>query len=252
MKKDPLVSIIVPNFNGAKFLGQCIDSVLAQSYRNWELLICDDNSTDDSLEVITCFDDARIPPPIILTENKGAAVARNECIQAAKGEYIAFLDNDDYWHPKKLEKQLHFMSRNNYHFTYTDYIQFSEHYEKSVACKKHVSRRIMLRNNYILTSTAMYKAAAIGKIYMSDIRKRQDWSLFLNILDQTKKAYNLSEPLAYYRKHSRSLSSKKLGLLKYTYDFYHKVLGFGKFMTIIMVMQYLMYYFVKKIKERFL
>lgn len=248
---NPLVSIVVPNYNGSRYLRECIDSVLAQTYQHWELLVCDDNSTDNSLEILRSYDDLRIAPIITLNTNVGAALVRNHCIKAAKGALIAFLDNDDFWHPEKLEKQVDFMMRNNYDFTYTDYIQFSDIYTKEVACKKKVSKKVMLRNNYILTSTAIYNAKSLGKIYMENIRKRQDWSLFLNILDASGNAYNLSEPLTHYRKHNQSLSNKKMGLLKYTYDFYHLVLGYNKISTVFMVAQYLFYYFIKKFKERF-
>ena len=224
MKDQPLVSIIVPNYNGADFLARCIDSVLEQTYDNWELIICDDNSTDYSLEILAKYNNTKILPVIVLEQNQGAAVVRNRCIEVAKGDYIAFLDNDDFWHPEKLEKQIQFMIDNDYGFTYTDYIQFSPDYEKTIRCKKRVSRRILLRNNYILTSTAIYNTTKLGKIYMADIRKRQDWSLFLNILEKTPHAYNLAEPLTHYRKHSKSLSNNKLGLLKYTFDFYNIIL----------------------------
>lgn len=232
-------------------MGQCVESVLAQTYQNWELLICDDNSSDNSLEVLAQYEDPRIPPPIALKVNQGAAEVRNQCIKVAKGDFIAFLDNDDFWHAEKLEKQIDFMTKNGYDFTYTDYVQFSERYEKTIRCKKRVSKRMLLRNNYILTSTVIYNTARLGKIYMANIRKRQDWSLFLNILDKTPYAYNFAEPLAHYRKHSQSLSSNKFGLLKYTFDFYHKVLGYGKPISIVMLLQYLFYYFTKKFKEHF-
>ncbi|UJH69042.1 glycosyltransferase family 2 protein [Allomuricauda sp. SCSIO 65647] len=251
MKDSPLVSIIVPNYNGAEFLEECIDSVISQTYKNWELIICDDNSTDGSLEIVCKYKDKRILPPIALKKNQGAAVARNLCIETAKGELLAFLDNDDFWHPEKLKKQVDFMIRNAFDFTYTDYIQFSDSHKKIVRCKERVSKRVMLRNNYILTSTVMYNASSIGKVYMSNIRKRQDWSLFMNILNKSAHAYNLTEPLTHYRKHPKSLSNKKLGLLGYTFDFYHKVLGYGKIMAVFMLVQYLFHYFIKKIKEIF-
>lgn len=251
MNDNPLISIVIPNYNGAKFLQQCIDSVIAQTYQNWELLICDDNSNDNSLDILAQYQDKRIMPPIVLKENRGAAIARNYCIEKAKGELIAFLDNDDIWHQDKLKKQVAFMLANDYDFSYTDYIQFSESHEKVVACKKKVTKKIMLRNNYILTSTAIYNVKSLGKVFMADIRKRQDWSLFLNILEKSGSAYNLSEPLTSYRKHSQSLSNKKLGLLKYTFDFYHKVLGYKRIISVLMVVQYLFYYFLKKLKERF-
>ena len=136
MNHRPLVSIIVPNYNGASFLNECIDSVLAQTYDHWELVICDDHSTDNSVQLISHYSDKRILPPIVFAENKGAAVVRNAAIAAAEGDMIAFLDNDDYWEPTKLEEQLKFMMSNTYTFTYTDYVQFSSQKSKVVSCKK--------------------------------------------------------------------------------------------------------------------
>src|SRR6056297_1828328 len=248
--KKPLISIIMPNYNGAKFLSQSISSVLEQTYPFWELIICDDRSTDNSLEVIGSFKDERIIPPLSLEINQGAAVARNKGIEHAKGIFIAFLDNDDHWAPQKLQEQLYFMLENNYEFTYTDYFQFSATYNKRIKCKMKVNYHALLRNNYILTSTVMYNAQATGKVYMENIRKRQDWSLFINIVRKAGSAYNLPKPLTYYRRHDESLSASKLDLIKYNFNFYHKVLGFSKIRSFFLMIRFLYYYFLKKIKER--
>ncbi|MCX2680677.1 glycosyltransferase family 2 protein [Galbibacter sp. EGI 63066] len=251
MNNNPLVSIVVPNYNGKKYLKQCIDSVINQSYNNWELIICDDNSTDDSKEIIHSYQDKRIVPPIMLKQNQGAAVTRNMAIERAKGSFIAFLDNDDYWSPTKLEEQLKFMIENKYLFTYTNYIQFSEHKKRYVKCVNRVTKSKLLKNNYILTSTVMYNAQKLGKIYMANIRKRQDWSLFINIIEKSKYAYNLNKDLTYYRKHKDSISAKKLGLIKYNFNFYHNVLGYNKIISYLLMLRYITYYLLKKSKEKF-
>ena len=120
-----LVSIIMPNYNSEKYIEATIKSVLAQTYQNWELLFVDDCSSDTSLELARTFQDERIRV-FLMKENGGAALARNRAIEEAKGRWIAFLDSDDVWLPKKLEKQVAFMEHNNYHFSYTCYEEIDE------------------------------------------------------------------------------------------------------------------------------
>ncbi|MBU2995973.1 glycosyltransferase [Cellulophaga baltica] len=247
---NPLVSIVVPNYNGADYLKECIDSILNQSYTNWELIICDDNSKDKSVEVINSYNDSRILPPIILETNQGAAITRNSAIKAAKGVFIAFLDNDDYWNEDKLKLQLEFMLKNNYSFTYTNYIQFSKTKNTLISCKNKVSKNDLLRNNYILTSTVIYDAEKLGKIYMVNMRKRQDWSLFINIVKKSKYAYCLPLELTNYRKHDNSISANKFDLFMYNFNFYNNALGYNKFMSLLLMVRFLFYYFIKKIIER--
>ena len=121
-----LVSIIMPSYNTAKFISETIKSVLAQTYTNWELIIVDDCSTDNTDEVIKPYlSDPRIY--YIKNEaNSGAAVSRNRALREARGKWIAFLDSDDLWLPEKLEKQILFMKKNDYHFSYTNYIEIDE------------------------------------------------------------------------------------------------------------------------------
>ena len=116
-----LVSIIMPSYNTAQYIGETIGSVLAQTYTNWELIIVDDCSTDHTEEVVQPFlVDKRIRF-LKNPKNSGAAIARNYALREAQGKWIAFLDSDDIWFPEKLEKQIAFMQRNGYHFSYTDY-----------------------------------------------------------------------------------------------------------------------------------
>src|SRR5690606_8876159 len=120
LSKAPLVSVVIPNYNGSNYIFETIQSVINQTYKNWELIIVDDCSTDDSLKIINGIHDPRVSV-VKLQENKGAAVARNTAIEISKGRLIAFLDNDDLWISNKLEKQVGFMLENDLMFTYTDY-----------------------------------------------------------------------------------------------------------------------------------
>lgn len=226
MKDYGLVSIITPSYNCSKFISKTIRSVQGQTYKNWELLITDDCSKDDTCDVIESFakDDSRIKL-FRQTVNGGAGAARNRSISEAKGRYIAFLDGDDMWLPEKLEKQLHFMDTNDIDFCMTRTVEINEEGEKVGVClgKKRVSHAFNFIINYMDTSAVMYDTTRYGKFYMQNIRKRQDWLLWNDILKKTKFAYCLPEFLTVYVKNGNSLSSNKLSLLKYhTQCFQHQ------------------------------
>ncbi|WP_299159623.1 glycosyltransferase family 2 protein [uncultured Eudoraea sp.] len=218
-----LVSIITPVHNSEKFLSQCMDSVLAQTYSNWEHILIDDCSFDGSEALIRKFQekDPRIKYHR-LQKNSGAGMARNKGIEFAKGKYIAFLDSDDVWYPEKLEKQLHFMELNNYHFTFTSYDTVNEDgnkLSKIIKAKKKVTYKSALYKNPIGCLTVMYDVDFFGKQYMSSIRKRQDYALWLKLLKKTN-GYGLNECLASYRVGIESISANKLDLLKYEWKIY--------------------------------
>jgi glycosyltransferase involved in cell wall biosynthesis len=215
----------MPTYNSYEYSKLAILSVINQSYSNWELLITDDCSTDDSYKQLSNeFDDKRIKF-FQLTQNSGPAVARNNSIKHAQGKFIAFLDSDDKWDKNKLIEQVVFMEANNYSFTFASYsiIDEKDNVTGEVLCEKSVDYNIMLKNNYIGCLTAMYNADRLGKVYMPLIRKRQDWALWLKLLKVTDFAYPLKEKLAYYRVNAQSVSSNKLDLLKYTWRIYHDV-----------------------------
>lgn len=222
----PLVTIITPSFNSAKFISYTIASIISQTFKDWELLVIDDCSTDNSLEVITewCKKDSRINL-IQLNENSGAAVARNRGIEAADSRFIAFLDSDDKWLPNKLEKQLEFMQRNNYDFTYTAYNKVKPDGtiigDMGVPSKLQYSN--LLKKCEIGCLTAMYDTARLGKIYMPLIRKRQDLGLWLRILKETKYAYGLNDVLASYTVRDDSISSNKRQAAAYTWKLYRDI-----------------------------
>ena len=223
-----LVSIIMPSYNAAAFIAQSIDSVLQQSYSNWELLITDDRSSDNTIEIINQYvaKDDRIKL-FIQPQNGGAGKARNNSIAQANGDYIAFLDSDDLWYPEKLEKQIAFMQQSGAALTYTGYRKFTEAGLQGVVTPpKKVNYRKLLNSNVIGCLTAIYDAKQLGKVYMPSIRKRQDMALWLSILKKTPWAYGLTETLAQYRVDS-GMSKNKFEMLKWQWRLYREVEGLG-------------------------
>lgn len=222
------ISIITPVYNANQYLSQCIESVLNQTYTNWEQILVDDCSTDNSVEIIQEYaqKDQRIKY-FVLDQNSGAGICRNKAIQEAKGDYIAFLDSDDTWWPNKLSKQLEFMESNGHHFTFTAYDTIDENghpLKKIIQAKERVNYQSALYKNPIGCLTVMYSVGFFGKQYMPSIRKRQDYALWLKLLKKVD-AYGLNECLSSYRIGNQSISSNKLKLIKYEWKIYREQEG---------------------------
>ncbi|MCL7753201.1 glycosyltransferase family 2 protein [Polaribacter sp. Z022] len=222
-----LVSIITANYNSEKFISQTIQSVLDQTYKNWEMIIVDDLSTDSSVPIINSYSkkDVRIKLHQ-LKENSGAAVARNKAISLATGNFIAFLDSDDLWLPKKLELQINFMVKNNYSLCYTSYEVINESgvlTNKTIMCKNKLDYNRMLHSNEIGCLTAVYNKDILGKVFMPEVRKRQDYGLWLKILRTEAYAFGLTEVLAQYRDRSASISNNKIEMLKWNWNLFKNV-----------------------------
>lgn len=245
-----MVSIIIPVFNSQLYLEECINSVLNQTYLKWELILVDDASTDNSRKIIEKYIslDNRIKGHFF-EENLGAGIARNKGIELAKKRYIAFLDSDDYWHTQKLALQLEFMISNNITFSHTNFYELNNKNEpkKIILPPKKVNRSSLLFNNYIKTLTVIYDTKALGKIYMPNYRKRQDWGLWFNILEKSNDAYCLSKPLAYYRTSNNSLSKNKLKLVKENYNFYRRYFKKNILVSFLMMILFLVFYFYFKL-----
>lgn len=226
-----LVSIITPSYNCADYIGKTIESIQAQSYQNWELLITDDCSDDNSRKIIEEYidRDSRIKL-FTLPQNSGAGVARNNSIKEAKGRYIAFCDSDDRWFPEKLEKQLKYMNYKDCAMSYSSYMTTDENDKITgiVVCRKRESLISMCKDDKMGFLTVIYDTAKTGKVYMPILRKRQDWALKLKVLKKCGEAFGMKEPLAYYRKREGSISNNKRSLIKYNIAVYHEVLGWSK------------------------
>ena len=252
MKNYGLVSIITPTFNSADFIKETIESILSQTYVNWELLITDDCSTDNTCTIIQEYieNDNRIKL-FKLKQNSGAGVARNNSIKEAKGDYIAFCDSDDCWLPEKLEKQLEFMEQNNSTFSCTSYFTCEEDGTprgKIIAPTK-ISYFDLICNDNMGCLTTMYNTKALGKHFMPTIRKRQDWGYKLIIIQKSKYAHGMKECLAKYRLRNNSLSANKLNLVKYNINVYKEVLKYSTIKAyIVFFCLFMPSYFYKKIK----
>lgn len=225
-KEEDLVSIITPSYNCSRFVAETIKSVQDQTYTNWEMIIVDDCSSDNSVELINGFvnNDQRIR----LIEQKwngGPAVARNVAIENAVGRFIAFLDADDIWLPEKLEKQVEFIKAKKADLIYCSYRKINEDGTDrgEIIPPDEVGYNELLKSNYIGCLTAMYDTKIINKCYMPIISKRQDHALWLKILKKTEKAYCLNETLAKYRVLDGSVSSNKVLAAKYQWRIYREV-----------------------------
>lgn len=230
MHSRALVSVIMPAYCSAKFISASVDSVKIQTEERWELLISDDGSTDDTINIVQQFQksDARIH---LLTSgrNRGPSQARNAAIAAATGRYIAFLDSDDLWKPEKLERQIAFMQAHDVAFSFSSYDRIDEAggFINTYQIAKPVTYRDLLKSCVIGCLTAVYDTEKLGKIYMPDIRKRQDFGLWLRILKKVDAAYPLSESLAQYRVRTGSVSANKVTAAQYTWSIYRDVEKLG-------------------------
>lgn len=224
MIKD-LVSVITPAYNCAEFLGKTIESVISQTYTNWEMIIVDDCSTDNTADVVKNYSDSRIKY-FCLEKNSGAAIARTEAMKIANGEYMAFLDSDDLWFPKKLEKQLDFMNKNGYAFSCTEYEQIDENgicNGKIIKTVKKTDYNRLLLDCPVGNSTVMYNVDKMGKFEVPNIRKRNDDALWLLMLKKERYIYGMPEVLAQYRIRPNSISSNKFKLIQYHWILYRNI-----------------------------
>ncbi len=220
------VSVITPAYNVSRFVSKTIKSVLNQTYQNWEMIIIDDVSTDNSVNIVEKYvkRDNRFRL-IKLEKNSGPAIARNIGIKEAKGRYIAFLDADDLWLPEKLEKQLKFMNEYDLAFTYLSYKLIDEEGNDlgEFITKEKITYKSMLKTCSVGCLTAIYDTQKLGKVYMPNILKRQDYGLWLKILKQIGSTRGILEPLAIYRIRKNSISSNKLIAAKYQWKIYREV-----------------------------
>ena len=226
MVNEELVSIIIPAYNVEKYIYETLDSVKKQTYKKWECIIVDDCSSDKTSSIIHEFEkeDSRFRY-IRLSQNSGAAIARNTAVENANGKYLAFLDSDDIWKPQKLEKQIHFMQEHGYSFTCTTYGKMNA---QSEVLKKVIKARTIYDYDRILkdcpgNSTIIYDCEVLGKIYGENIRRRNDFVMWLKTIKVAQYAYGLEELLSYHRVRENSISSNKFYLIKYQWMVYRKI-----------------------------
>ena len=234
-----LVSIIVPVYNAGKWIEDTILSVKSQTYQDWEMILVDDGSTDDSVEVIrqlageTAGNKDKIRLLDAGEKNRGAAHARNRGVEDAKGRYICYIDADDLWSPDKLEKQLAFVEENDAAFSFTGY-EFADEsgvgVQKIVRVPKTITYKQALKNTTIFTSTVMFDMDKLDKedIMMPEVPS-EDTATWWKVLKKTGRAYGLDEQLTLYRRGSGTLSSNKMTAIHRIWNLYRNVEGLGVF-----------------------
>lgn len=225
-----IVSIVMPAYNSEKTIGSAIESVIAQSYKFWELIIVNDCSKDSTIDIIQKYQeiDERIVV-VNLSQNGGVVNARNKAIESSKGEYIAFLDSDDLWLPSKLEKQVSFMETNNYVFSYTGYgimDKLGNLTNKKINIPLSTTFNSLLKGSNIGCLTVMIDRRKVGNIKMPKVH-HEDYATWLSILKNGSIAYGIPEVLAYYRKDTESLSGNKIRSASWQWKIYREFLSLG-------------------------
>lgn len=222
-----LVSIITPTFNSANFIAATIQSVQNQTYKNWEMIVVDDGSTDNTEEIILSLieKDTRIQF-YKLNQNSGPAVARNTGIEKAKAKYLTFIDADDIWFSGFIENSIKTIEETKIPFVFSSYKRANENLEfvySDFIVPNKVTYFDTLKSNSVSCLTAFIDMEVLGKKFMPLIRKRQDMGLWLQYLKEIPFAYGIQETQAIYRIRENSLSRKKLDLIKYQWQFYREV-----------------------------
>ncbi|MDR7208651.1 glycosyltransferase family 2 protein [Flavobacterium piscis] len=238
-----LVSIITPTFNAEKYIRATIESVQNQTYQNWEMILVDDASTDQTVKIINDFakKDARFKLSQ-LSQNSGNGFARNVALEKATGKYIAFLDADDLWFPLKLEKQIQFLKANNLPFTFSFYDCIDEggnSLNRRVEAPIDLTYDQLFFCNYVGNLTAIYDAEYFGKMILESTQKRQDWRLWLTILKQIQETKPVPESLAFYRIRRDSISSSKFKLIKHNFGVYREFHGFNFVFSVLLMVRFL-------------
>jgi len=211
---DIKVEIVLPNYNSEAYVSEAINSVIEQTFKNWKLIIVDDNSNIETRKVLENYTRHPNINIIWLKKNKRPGFCRNLAIRNSKSEYIAFIDSDDIWEKEKLSKQLDFMIKNKYYFTYTNYLAFESRKKQNnlmeIKSPKYFNFKQFTRNTSIATSTMIIKKSSIGNVKFSNTRICEDYFFKCQILKKVNYAYCLSENLAKYRIRNNSLQSNKI------------------------------------------
>tara|TARA_R110002051_G_scaffold44460_1_gene90015 strand:+ start:3365 stop:4135 length:771 start_codon:yes stop_codon:yes gene_type:complete len=246
-----LISIISPSYNSAEFIEETINSISAQTYQNWELIIVDDCSKDDTVSILKKISeiDNRIKY-FTNTTNQGAAISRNIGLKNARGRFIAFLDSDDLWYPKKLEIQINFMLSNSYPISFTSYELIDEkglQLGKIIQTVERIDYQGYMKNTIIGMSTSMIDTHIVGKDFrFTNIRTRQDTYLWITLLKKGFNAYGINQILAKYRVRSNSISANKLKAAKRVWYLYYTLEKLG----IVKSTYYFSFYVYNALKKR--
>ena len=212
MVKQPDIDIIIPNYNKAKYLNQCLDSILSQTYKNWKIYLVDDNSNDHSTEILKKYENIDNINFFFLKENKGPAFCRNYAIDKSSSEFIAFMDSDDFWPKDKLKKQINEMLKNDFNFTYTDYNFFfndSEEKNKTVTMPLFLDYKNFILKSSMSTSSIIISRNSLGNVRFKKV-DQEDYLFKCDLLKKGETAFNTKTTFVYYRINKNNRSANKL------------------------------------------
>ncbi|MGB0377090.1 MAG: glycosyltransferase family 2 protein [Flavobacteriaceae bacterium] len=236
-----LVSIIMPSYNSSLYIDEAVQSVINQSYQDWELIVIDDCSKDNSVEIIQAYlqKDSRI---ILLSqsENGGPAKSRNIGIQKAEGRYITFLDSDDFWEPDFLQTSLQYLNDRQIEFCFASYHRITEQgqYIDFFKVPDKVNYYDLLKTCPIPCLTAIYDTSRVGKHFMPPLKKRQDYGLWLSLAKEIDYMYGIEKPLATYRIRKNSVSRNKFKTAYYQWKIYREVEKINFFKSVYYIIHY--------------
>lgn len=242
IEANPLVSVIMPAYNSGAFILSAINSVLNQTYQNFELLIIDDCSTDNTVELVSTLNDSRIKLFSLENNSGSPAKPRNLGLSLCSGQFIAFLDSDDLWMATKLEKQIKFMLINGLDFTCTNYNVIDQYgnYLNSFQPLPFVDYDKLLKNNSVGCLTAIVSKRLIDGSFFPSCG-HEDYALWLKLLRKIDGVYSVNENLASYRKYPGSVSSRKLKLIPFFWNIYKNEEGFNSLMSLYYCFRYLFF-----------
>ena len=249
--KSYMVSIIMPSFNSEEFICESIQSVLEQTYKNWELIIIDNGSKDNTVNHIYKFQKSSKKIRLIHNlHNRGAGYARNIGLEISKGKYIAFLDSDDFWDITFLEKMINFSEKNNFYFVYCPYFLLKKEVNILNTVLPKATVKNILLSNPLSCLTVLIEKQKINYQFDINLRTHEDIDLWIKIIKNYGCAYSFNMPLAFYRQRKNSLSSNKLKNAIDRFNFLKQRMGFNYIKTIYYFIKYVFYginkYFIKR------
>ena len=210
------VDIILPVYNSKSFILDTLRSVIKQAYQDWRVIIIDDGSTDNSVDLINKFiKSSKYKKKFILIQNKinkGQAFSRNLALKYCNSKFIAFIDSDDVWQKNKLKKQINFMVKNNYNFTYSDYKSIKNNKIKTIKTPNFFNYKNFTKNTSIATSTMIIKKKILKNIIFPDLKLCEDYYFKCQIL-KLNNAYKCPSVYSFYRLRNKSLQSERLRVL---------------------------------------
>ena len=236
-KEKKKIDIILPNYNSSKFIIKTIESILRQTYKNWKLIIVDDFSNIETKNILKKISKIKNIKVFFLNKNYGAGFCRNFAIKKSNSPYVAFIDSDDIWEKDKLKKQISFMKKNNFSFSFTDYKTFGEK-KRNINNPSKLNYLDFLKNTSIATSTMMIKRNIIGNIKFTNTKICEDFVFKCKLLKKIGHAYCLKEYLTNYRIRRKSLQSSNLRNFYWIWKInkdYNKLNIFDNFISLLFI-----------------